>query len=89
MPMADKMTEEETRRLNAAICLMCTKSECTGSEACFREQKKRRQRQYQAERRLAERAMNAFYDAMWEQERRERLEAAHKAFHEQQGNNEP
>ena len=81
--MADKLTEEEASRRDAAICLMCTKPECTGAEACFRERKRKRQRQYQADRRSAERALNAFYNAMWEQEKRQRLNAAHKNFIEQ------
>ena len=83
MPMADKLTEEEASRRDAAICLMCPKPECTGADACFRERKKKHRQIYQADRRSAERALNAFYNAMWEQERRERLKAAHKAFHEQ------
>lgn len=89
MPMADKLTEEEASRWEAAICLMCTKPVCNGSAACFREQKKRRQQRYQADRKSAERILNAFYNSMHAQERREQLKAAHKAFHEQRGNNEP
>jgi len=88
MPMADKLTEEEASRRDAAICLMCTKPECTGAAACYQQRKKNQQRTYQADRRSAERALNAFYNAMWEQERRERLNAAHKAFHEQRAKKE-
>lgn len=88
MPMADKLTEEEASRWEAAICLMCTKPECTGADACFRERKKKQRRIYQADRRSAERALNAFYTAMWEQERREKLNAAHRAFHEQRAEKE-
>ena len=88
MPMADKLTEEEASRRDAAICLMCTKPECTGAAACYQQRKKNQQRIYQADRRSAERALNAFYTAMWEQERRERLNAAHKAFHEQRAKKE-
>ena len=48
---------------NAAICLFCTKEECTGADACFREQKKKWQRQYQTDRRKAQQALDAFYNA--------------------------
>lgn len=89
MPMADKLTEEEASRWEAAICLMCTKPECTGADACFRERKKKQRRLYQADRKSAERALNAFYNSMQAQDRRERLKAAHKAFHEQRASNEP
>lgn len=88
MQMADKLTEEESSRWEAAICLMCTKPECTGAAACYQERKKNQQRTYQADRRSAERALNAFYTAMWEQEKRQRLNAAHKNFIEQRGNRE-
>lgn len=83
MPMADNLTEEEASRRDAAICLMCTKPECTGAAACYQQRKKNQQRIYQADRRSAERALNAFYTAMWEQEKRQRLNAAHKNFIEQ------
>ena len=53
----------ENERENAAICLFCTKEECTGADACFREQKKKRQRQYQTDRRKAELSLDAFYNA--------------------------
>ena len=46
------MTEKE----KAAPCLMCTKPECTGEVACFREMAKERHNRYQRERRQAERA---------------------------------
>lgn len=88
MPMADKLTEEEASRRDAAVCLMCTKPECTGAAACYQQRKKNQQRTYQADRRSAERALNAFYNAMWEQERREQLNAAHKAFHEHRAKKE-
>ena len=88
MPIADKLTEEEASRRNAAVCLMCTKPECTGAAACYQQRKKNQQRIYQADRRSAERALNAFYNAMWEQERREQLKAAHRAFHEQRAKKE-
>ena len=80
MLMADKLTEEEASRRDAAICLMCAKPECTGAAACYQQRKKNQQRIYQADRRSAERALNAFYTAMWEQEKRQRLNAAHKNF---------
>ena len=86
--LMDKLTEEEASRRNAAVCLMCTKPECTGAAACYQQRKKNQQRIYQADRRSAERALNAFYNAIWEQERRERLNAAHKAFHEQRAKKE-
>ena len=56
----------ENERENAAICLFCTKEECTGADACFREQKKQRQRQYQTDRRKAQQA---------KENRRRRIEA--------------
>ena len=46
------MTDKE----KAAVCLMCTKPECTGEVACFREMAKERHNRYQRERRQAERA---------------------------------
>ena len=60
--------DAEKERENAAICLFCVKEECSGADACFREQKKKRQRQYQTDRRKAQQALDAFYNA--EQERK-------------------
>ena len=66
----------ENERENAAICLFCTKEECSGADACFREQKKKRQRQYQTDRRKAELSLDAFYNAQQAKEnRRRRMEA--------------
>ena len=55
--------DAEKERENAAICLFCVKEECSGADACFREQKKKRQRQYQTDRRKAQQALDAFYNA--------------------------
>lgn len=65
----------------AAICLFCTKEECTGADSCYREQKKLRQRQYQANRRSAERSLDKFYNEMQAKEMRRRKYEAQQAFH--------
>ena len=70
----------ENERENAAICLFCTKEECTGADACFREQKKQRQRQYQVDRRKAELSLDAFYKAQQAKENRRRRMEAQAAF---------
>ena len=70
----------ENERENAAICLFCTKEECTGADACFREQKKQRQRQYQTDRRKAELSLDAFYNAQQAKENRRRRMEAQAAF---------
>lgn len=71
---------EENERENAYICLFCDKPECTGAEACFREQKKQRARKYQADRRAAQRALDAFYNEQYAKDRREKLAQAKEAF---------
>ena len=42
--MGKRPVDPEQERENAYICLFCDKPECTGAEACFREQKKQRAR---------------------------------------------
>ena len=64
--------DAEKERENAAICLFCVKEECSGADACFREQKKKRQRQYQADRRNAQQSLDAFYHAQQAKENRRR-----------------
>ena len=64
----------------AYICLFCTKEECTGAAECFKEQKKLRQRQYQADRRSAERSLDKFYNEMQAKEMRRRRIEAQQAF---------
>lgn len=70
----------ENEREAAYICLFCTKEECTGAAECFREQKKLRQRQYQADRRSAERSLDKFYNEMQAKENRRRRIEAQAAF---------
>lgn len=62
MAVSDKHLKRaaENEREAAYICLFCTKEECTGATACFKEQKKLRQRQYQTDRRKAQQALDAF-----------------------------
>lgn len=50
------------------------------AEQCFREQKKKRAREYQADRRAAQRALDAFYNEQYARERRERLAQAKEAY---------
>lgn len=71
----------DNEREAAYICLFCTKEECTGAAECFREQKKLRQRQYQADRRSAERSLDKFYNEMQAKEMRRRRIEAQQAFH--------
>lgn len=70
----------DNEREAAYICLFCTKEECTGAAECFREQKKLRQRQYQADRRSAERSLDKFYNEMQAKENRRRRIEAQAAF---------
>lgn len=72
--------DAEKDRENAAICLFCVKEECTRADACFREQKKKRQRQYQTDRRKAQQALDAFYNAEQAKENRRRRMEAQAAF---------
>lgn len=78
--MAKRKPDPERDRVTAYVCLFCTKPECTGAEQCFREQKKQRARKYQADRRAAQRALDAFYNEMYAKDRRERLKEAKKAY---------
>ena len=78
--MAKRPPDPERERENAYICLFCIKPECTGAEACFREQKKQRARKYQADRRAAQRALDAFYAEQYAKDRRERLKEAKEAY---------
>ena len=78
--MAKKKPDPERDRADAYICLFCIKPECTGAEQCFREQKKQRARKYQADRRAAQRALDAFYAEQYAKDRREKLAQAKEAF---------
>ena len=78
--MAKRPPDPEQERENAYICLFCDKPECTGAEACFREQKKQRARKYQADRRKAQQALDAFYNAQQAKENRRRRMEAQAAF---------
>ena len=78
--MAKKKPDPERDRADAYICLFCNKPECTGAEQCFREQKKQRARKYQADRRAAQRALDAFYNEMYAKDRRERLKEAKEDY---------
>ena len=78
--MAKRKPDPERDRADAYICLFCNKPECTGAEQCFREQKKQRARKYQADRRAAQRALDAFYKAQNARGRREKLAQAKEAY---------
>ena len=78
--MAKKKPDPERDRADAYICLFCNKPVCTGADACFREQKKQRARKYQADRRAAQRALDAFYAEQYARDRREKLAQAKEAF---------
>ena len=78
--MAKKKPDPERDRADAYICLFCNKPECTGADACFREQKKQRARKYQADRRAAQMALDAFYAEQYAKDRREKLAQAKAAF---------
>ena len=78
--MAKRPPDPERERNNAYICLFCIKPECTGAEQCFREQKKKRAREYQADRRAAQRALDRFYNEQNARDRREKLAQAKEAF---------
>ena len=79
--MAKRPPAPEQERENAYICLYCDKPECTGADSCYREQKKLRQKQYQAARRSAERSLDKFYNEMQSKEQRRRRYEAQQAFH--------
>ena len=78
--MAKEPPNPERERENAYICLFCTKPECTGADQCFREQKKLRQRKYQADRRAAQKALDSFYNEQNARDRREKLAQAKEAY---------
>ena len=78
--MAKRPPDPELERENAYICLFCEKPECTGAEQCFREQQKKRAREYQADRRAAQRALDRFYNELHARDRREKLAQAKEAF---------
>ena len=78
--MAKRKPNPEADRADAYICLFCTKETCTGADACFREQKKKRQRQYQADRRNAQQSLDAFYHEQQAKENRRRRMEAQAAF---------
>ena len=78
--MAKRNPDPERDRADAYICLFCNKPECAGADACFREQKKQRARKYQADRRAAQRALDAFYNEQYAKDRRERLKEAKEAY---------
>ena len=78
--MAKRKPDPERDRVAAYVCLFCDNPECTGAEACFREQKKQRARKYQADRRAAQRALDAFYAEQSARDRREKLAHAKEAF---------
>ena len=78
--MAKRPPAPEQERENAYICLFCIKPECTGAEQCFREQQKKRAREYQADRRAAQRALDRFYNELHARDRREKLAQAKEAF---------
>ena len=78
--MAKRPPDPERERENAYICLFCIKPECTGAEQCFREQQKKRAREYQSDRRAAQRALDRFYNELHARDRREKLAQAIEAF---------
>ena len=78
--MAKSPPDPERERENAYICLFCEKPECTGAEQCFREQKKKRARQYQADRRAAQRLLDRFYNEQCARDRREKLAKAKEDY---------
>lgn len=78
--MAKRKPDPERDRADAYICLFCNKPECTGADACFREQKKQRARKYQADRRAAQMALDRFYNEQYAKDRRERLKEAKEAY---------
>ena len=78
--MAKSKPDPERDRADAYICLFCIKPECTGADQCFREQKKLRQRKYQADRRAAQKALDSFYNEQYSKDRREKLAQAKEAY---------
>lgn len=78
--MAKRPPDPDRERADAYICLFCEKTECTGADNCFREQKKKRAREYQADRRAAQRALDRFYNEQYARDRREKLAQAKEAY---------
>ena len=78
--MGKRPVDPEQERENAYICLFCEKETCTGADQCFREQKKKRARQYQADRRAAQRALDRFYNEQYARDRREKLAQAKEDY---------
>lgn len=78
--MAKRKPDPERDRADAYICLFCEKETCTGADVCFREQKKKRARQYQADRRAAQRLLDRFYNEQCARDRREKLAQAKEDY---------
>ena len=78
--MAKRKPDPEADRVTAYVCLFCEKETCTGADACFREQKKKRARQYQADRRAAQRLLDRFYNEQCARDRREKLAKAKEDY---------
>lgn len=78
--MAKRKPDPERDRADAYICLFCEKETCSGADQCFKEQKKKRARKYQADRRKAELSLDAFYNAQQAKENRRRRMEAQAAF---------
>lgn len=78
--MAKRKPDQERDRVAAYVCLFCIKPECTGAEQCFREQQKKRAREYQSDRRAAQRALDCFYNELHARDRREKLAQAKEAY---------
>ena len=78
--MAKRPPDPEQERENAYICLFCEKETCSGADQCFKEQKKKRAREYQADRRAAQRALDRFYREQYARDRRERLKEAKEDY---------
>ena len=78
--MGKRPVDPEQERENAYICLFCEKETCTGADVCFREQKKKRARQYQADRRAAQRLLDRFYNEQCARDRREKLAKAKEDY---------
>lgn len=78
--MAKRKPDPERDRADAYICLFCEKETCSGADQCFKEQKKKRAREYQADRRAAQRALDRFYREQYARDRWERLKEAKEDY---------
>ena len=67
-----QMTEKE----KAAICLFCTEAECKGETKCFVERQKKYRKNYYAERRKGEKALDYICNLEYSKAKREALKAA-------------